>query len=817
MLRAKTLFLIWACVLLWGARTTLGESAPQEKGRPLEAARLLALVAGNALPENIAALIESRGLAFQPTEEYQKLLKQAGANAGVTKALQKARVNAGGDAKGETQVWSHLSLAGKLIREKKYGVGETELNAALQAGADKLEAGFVMGEALRQQEEWEKAAAVYMEIVNEDKDFPEAQTKLSFLLYREGDAEQSLRAAKAALAATPNNAEAHKNAGLALETMRKYDAAEKEYQEALRLKPDYENVHADLGILLYDKNDYDGAIAEYKKALALNPNEASVRLNLALAYDQKNEADNAIRELREAKKLAPKNFAVRQNLGSILIHQDRNADAVAELRELEAIAPESAVCHLCLAMALYKTDDLEAAKKEAQIAIRLDPGNAPSYLALGQIYEVQGKNELALKEYRQSERMDPDSVETRICAARVLVAMKQVAQALEELKAAKDLEPGNAHVHEQYGKALEASGKLDGAKSEYQEALLLDKENAYALLDLAQLQEKQGDWPDAMENYRAAVKIVQAAMIASRGPKISVDAPGAYQAAQMRLKQHLSELRATGKGEEAAKLESRMDSIEASKGVSGKLDAAMEAGGEDYKKKRFAEAERNYQQAVKLGEQLQPHEGRLVLALGYLGSLYALRKDYPDAQAAYERSLKTAEEVYGPGTPQVGQVLEALARLNLEQGDKGRAETYAQQNLAMAGKNAGTNSFSYSLALMTLGYVYFSQKQYAKAEPYMAKAVEIHQQLSGPQAMIIVSSKQILCTIYDGMGQAAKAATCASELTPVMEQAYGENSQALAPLLTLRAKALRELGRVTEADQVDQRKNALKQATLSAN
>jgi len=61
------------------------------------------------------------------------LLKQAGANPGVMKALQKARVIAGADAKGETQVWAHLSLAGKSIRDKKYEEGETELNAALQA------------------------------------------------------------------------------------------------------------------------------------------------------------------------------------------------------------------------------------------------------------------------------------------------------------------------------------------------------------------------------------------------------------------------------------------------------------------------------------------------------------------------------------------------------------------------------------------------------------------------------------------------------------------------------------------------------------
>ena len=117
MLRAKTIVSVWACFLVLCAVAVQGEAAPQETGRPLEAARLLALVAGNALPENIAALIESRGVAFQPSEEYERLLKQAGANAGMMKALQKARVSADGDAKGETQVWSHLSLAGKLIKE----------------------------------------------------------------------------------------------------------------------------------------------------------------------------------------------------------------------------------------------------------------------------------------------------------------------------------------------------------------------------------------------------------------------------------------------------------------------------------------------------------------------------------------------------------------------------------------------------------------------------------------------------------------------------------------------------------------------------
>ena len=815
----KRTLLIWAGGFSLCTAGAVSAPIPQAAREPLGATTLLALVAGNALPENVVAAIETDGLSFKPTEEYRSQLREAGATAEILKALDKVPAGSkdAADQSRDGQTWSHLSLAGKLIREKKYEEAEGELNEAVQTSGAKLDAGFVMAEALRLQEQWGRSVAVYAEILKEDPNYPEAQTKLSFVLYRAGEAEESLRAAKAALAITPANAEAHKNAGLALEAMRKFDAATEEFREALRIKPNYESVHYDLGILLYDKNQYDGAITEYKKALALDPNDISARMNLALAYREKNEGDSAIKELREAKKLAPKNLEVRQNLGSLLVHQELNADAVAELRELEALAPESAVCHLCLATALYRTNDYEGAKKELEIAIRLDPTDPTGYRGLGDIYEAQAKHELALKQYRMAQKIDPNSVEVRLVVARVLLETKQAALAVEELKAAKDLEPGNTQVHEEYGTALEALGKLGQAKSEYEEAIMLDGENAFALVDLAKLLEKQGDWAGAIQNYRTAANQVQTQMITSRGPRVFVDAPGEYRDAQARLKQHLSDLRAARKSEEASALEARIESMNASQGISGELDAAMEAGLEALKGKRFDEAERNYKEAVKLAEQLKPHEGRLVLSLGYLGSVYANRKDYADAQASYERSLKFAEEVYGAGAPQVGLVLEALARLNLEQGDPKRAVDYAQQELTIAEKNAGTNSLSYSFALMTLGYVYYTQKQYEYAAPYLDKAVKIHEQLSGPQAMIVVSSKQMLCQTYDGMGQPAKAEACSRELLPLVEKAFGANSTALAPLLKLDAKALRELGRGGEADEVERRMQSLQQAAVTPN
>jgi hypothetical protein len=109
----------WACVLCLCAVATVIAAAPQPAKAPLEATRLLALVAGNAFPDNIVALIRARGLAFKPTEKYRAQLTQAGATPEVLAAVNKAIVHAGADAEPARQVaksWPHLATAGKLIR-----------------------------------------------------------------------------------------------------------------------------------------------------------------------------------------------------------------------------------------------------------------------------------------------------------------------------------------------------------------------------------------------------------------------------------------------------------------------------------------------------------------------------------------------------------------------------------------------------------------------------------------------------------------------------------------------------------------------------
>lgn len=232
-----------------------GRSVAAVEPKPLREAELLALVAGNALPENVVRQIATNGLAFQPDAAYRTLLTNAGADARIVKALDAAEVSTVDLDQPNSDVLQHLSEAAKLMRARSDDDAARELTAAVTASFRSAECGFVMGELLQREQDWERAEVMYDAVLNENPNFPEAHTKLSYVLYREGNALEALREARAALVITPENAEAHKNAGLALADMKKFDEAAAEYKEALRLKPDYKPVRYGLAHLARGQGD----------------------------------------------------------------------------------------------------------------------------------------------------------------------------------------------------------------------------------------------------------------------------------------------------------------------------------------------------------------------------------------------------------------------------------------------------------------------------------------------------------------------------------------------------------------------------------
>jgi tetratricopeptide (TPR) repeat protein len=792
-------------------------AARADTSRPIRQTELLALVAGNALPENIVDEIRSRGIAFRMNNTFRAQLKVAGAAPSVLAALSAAKAPAQDtaiDASNPVLV-QQITTAAQLMKEKHYQEAADQLTDTLKGNFEKFEIGFIMGEILRQQENWEQAAAVYSEVLRQDPDFPEAHTKLSFVLYRSGDGEEALRQAKAALAHTPNNAEAHKNAGLALDALGKSDAAVAEYKEALHLKPDYGFVHLDMGLVLHHKRDFDGAIAEYKKAISLDPNAADEHYALGNAFGDKGDLDSAIREYREAKRLDPNFYDTRQNLGAALMKLQMYPEAIREFRELEAIFPDAAICRVCLGRALKYTGDLKGAEKEFRIAAKLDPSDPEALLGLGSLLEDQKDYDGALAEYRAAEELDESSLYVHRSIGTVLLTRKDVAGALKELKIATDLNPSQSYSHYLYAQALLLSGDVDAAIGEFKESLGLDRKQANVRLDLAGALEKKGDWVAALDQYRqAAVDDSFDPTTIRPGTGVRVyDAAQKYTEAKERFSQHLASLRQTGKSSEAAQLEKSLIDTQSTASASQKLDTLMQSGSKAFTERRFDDSERDYKQALQIAETVQPPDTRLVTILAHLGNLAAFRSDYTGASVFFERQLKIAEQLSGSQNPMaVTDPLRSLAMTALAQHDFASAKKFADRALDANRKFYGENSVGFAQMLPVVAGIYLSQQDYEHAEPYLLQAVNIEEKLYNYDATyggMEISMLMTLCVVYEKWDKPEKLEPYDRRLISILEKQSGPDTHVLESTLAREAKTLRTLGRSQEAAEVERRLKSL--------
>jgi len=784
---------------------------------PLRQTELLSLIAGNALPENIVNEIHVRGVAFRMDAAFRAQLTLAGATPSILAELAAAKSPASqpNEGKPDMALLQHITAAATLMNDKHYDEAAAELTTTLIGNVEKFEIGFVMGELLRQQENWGQAAAVYSEVLRQDPDFPEAHTKLSYVLYRAGNGEEALREAKAALSLTPQNAEAFKNAGLALYLLGKADAALAQYKEALRLKPDYTFVHLDIALVLHAKHDLDGAIGEYKKAIALDPNASDVHYDLAISLGEKGEWDAAIREYREAKKLDPHSFAARMNLSSALIHANLYPQAVAELRELEVMAPDSAMCHQALGHALHTTSDFKGAEKEYRKAAQLDPSDPDILLGLGAVYEDQKQYDAALDAYRRAERLDEGSSHTHRNIGRVLLAMNQIDAALKELKQAVGLAPGEALIHDYYGQALLLSGDLNTAINEFKESLSLDAKQANVRLELADSLERKGDWLAAIDQYRQAAvddNVDTTTMRAGTGMRV-YGAAQKYKGAQERFKQHLAALRNAGKAAEAAQLEKALSNAQSSASASQKLDSLIQSGSQSFSDRHFDDSERDFRQALQIAENLQPLDGRLGTILAHLGQFSAFRGDFPAATLFFQRQLKVAEELSGPQNPMgITDPLKSLAMSALAQHDLPAAKSFVQRALDANKKFYGENSLGFAEMLYMMANVYLSQKDHEHAEPYLLHGADIEEKLNNYDAGYGTEHRALmtLCIVYDKWGKTEKLEACDQRLIAALEKEKGPDTRYLEETLAREAKTLRTLGRPQEADKVEQRLKSLK-------
>lgn len=794
----------------------LPSALAQTKSHPVTGGELIALVASESLDQNIVHTIDSRGIAFRPTEQYRALLTTAGADAAVMDALKNAKISADASFPEQSdtpEVLAHLAAAGKLIRAKQFDDAGKEIVAVLDSRITP-EAGFLMGHLQDRVKEWTNAATIYSKVIEMAPDFPGAHARLSFDIFKMEDTDAAMTEAQAALLQYKDDPEAHKNMGLAMKQAGKLDGAASEFHEALRLKPDYAGVHFNLALIFLTRQQSEEEIAELRKAVALAPDECDFHMYLGVALTDSGDIEGGIREERAAKRLDPTRLDVRQNLVRALSASDHEG-AKAELREMIAMAPDFQIAHLSLGILFLHDGDYLKAEAEYRKAAELDPSDANAFAGVGDALEHQGKFQDAIPAYRIAEKLDNNCAAAYIGLGRIYLETKDYSSAVRELRKGVNADPAEWEVHSLLAEALADSSDLDGAIAEAKESIRVHPENPITLMKLARFQEKKGNIKEALNQCTQARQwnmpdedITHCGEIQKRlGVEVTFVVRN-FGTPSTAAKIAPAKT-ASANTEPPAAISRPAVTLKQGETVESAWQAAFDAGKRKFTAHQYPEAEKSLENAAALAEHLKPFNERAMGTFDLLGSTYFMDGRASDARATFQRELDLTEKELGAKSEQNQRALFELASVAVAQKDFATAETLYLRLLDNCEKNYDPSDTRISIALFQIGEFYQSQKAYEKAEPYVLRAYAIGTQADGDSGPVIELYAAKLQTFYIEWGKFDKAEPYCRKVLALREQNYGRNSRAVADSIQTLADVLDKVGKKDEAASLRKRSEAI--------
>jgi len=182
---------------------------------------------------------------------------------------------------------------------------------------------------------------------------------------------------EAVLEDEPDRISALTNLGVAYYNIGRLDDAIAQYQKALEVGPDDADIHSNLAAAHVQKGDLAQALAEYQKAIAINPKLAQAHFGLAVVYLQQGQNDQAVAELQEFQA------------------NDDGSDKLA-----------TAQANVYLGAIYLDKGDPEKALVEYQKALQVDPKLAPAHFGVGLIYAQMGQKDQAIKALEQFQQYD---------------------------------------------------------------------------------------------------------------------------------------------------------------------------------------------------------------------------------------------------------------------------------------------------------------------------------------------------------------------------------------------------------------------------
>ena len=336
------------------------------------------------------------------------------------------------------------------------------------------------------------------------------------------------------------------NRGIAEINQGRVDEAIGAFSKAIELAPHFGQAFADRGLAYAVKEDFSRAIADLDTAIELDPTDIASLLDRGYAHFANEQLDLAVADYDAVLRIAPHSADGYRERGFVHAMQGNLDRAVNDLSHALHLAPRDAAAFTSRAITYSRKGDLDRAIADYSQALRLNPLDAQAWSDRGYARAMSGDTRRAIDDLSYAIRLDPDDPANWFSRGVAYAKSEDFGKAITDFDRALQLDPTYAEVYREQARALSTEGRLDQAlaratrsvelakndpashvgrgailarmgtanptmgdkaMADFNEAIRLNPQEARAYFHRALSHADRGNTADALDDYRALVRL----------------------------------------------------------------------------------------------------------------------------------------------------------------------------------------------------------------------------------------------------------------------------------------------------------------------
>jgi tetratricopeptide (TPR) repeat protein len=316
----------------------------------------------------------------------------------------------------------------------------------------------------------------------------------------------SLTHFEAALALWDDEPDWHAQAGIHLESLKRFSEAASHIEKAIQSDPENANYWQILGNIKVDENDFEGAKEYFSKAVNHFPDNAKALENLALINQHMGQYPAAVASLQKAAILEPRTIRYREKLTQLYFEAGDYQTAIDEANRILIDSEENPAALLVKVRIYIKRKIFEEAQHLIRRARLLVNDKVPFELAACEIDSLFNKknalisSEKLLRDYPGDPRVIKNHAKFQIEAGYTI-------QAVDTLQKCLYLAPKDPEALLLLGQAFHALKNSPNAIKYFSEAIAIEPGMNDALIGIGQVYQEDRDLEKAIAYYEKALAI----------------------------------------------------------------------------------------------------------------------------------------------------------------------------------------------------------------------------------------------------------------------------------------------------------------------